>query len=131
MGAAASQRGDKVIGQQAWVEIQDTFAINELILMSNTAEDCILFAREAWSFIVEPRGLCKSTVEWSKTRRGWNKRHLRLIAAHNNWVDISPSDVKAYHYWSVMKAKAAYDLLIFCLGTFTIPTHINIPRAAK
>jgi hypothetical protein len=93
--------------------------------MNATVDELNQFSRQAWSFIVEPTGLCKTTVERRKLKRGWNKRHNALITAHNNWVDATPE--KFYEY-SLKRAKASYDLLMYCMISWHIPEKIKIPQ---
>lgn len=94
------------------------------------AEDCNAFVTKAMAVIIEPKGLRQNTVERSKTRRGWAKRNAELIAANNAWVDVDSRNLGAYHSACVRRAKAAYTLLVFALGCWTIPDHIQVPRAA-
>lgn len=131
MGVASSNRGNALIARQAHEANNNKLEIEQLIIMAEVAEECNIFSREAWAFIVEPKGLCKSTVEWSKTRKGWDKRYKALVNANNQLVNSDYFNVPQYHYASVKKAKATLQLFIFCLGSWVIPSHITIPRAAK
>lgn len=89
-----------------------------------------MFSTQAISYLADPRGLRQNTVERAKIRRGWSKRHEKLTAAHCAWVDVDSRNLSAYHAACVARAKAAYDLLVFALGCWTIPDYITVPRAA-
>ena len=131
MGVAAYNRGSASIASGLWADINEQQRRDDLIRMAEIAEECNIFVRAVNDFLVEPRGLCKSTVEWSKTRRGYKKRIDAVINAHNAWVNSDYFNVSEYHSASLKRAKAVCSLLIFCLGTLVIPAYINIPRAAK
>jgi hypothetical protein len=129
MGAGAHQRGDKSIRRGLWQEIDERSRNQEAVRIVLIAEDCNKFAREAMSYLVEPRGLRQATVERARTRRGWKKRNDAVCTAHGIWVDVDYSNANAYAIASVKRATAIYDLLIFALGCWTIPDHISVPRA--
>ena len=131
MGVAAYNRGSLSIANGLWSDINEQQKRDELIRMAEIAEECNIFVRAANDFLVEPKGLCKSTVEWSKTRRGYKKRIDAVINAHNAWVNSDYFNVSEYHCACVKRAKAVCSLFIFCLGSWVIPANISIPRAAK
>ncbi len=131
MGAAAQQRGDKSIRRGLWEEMHEKEVRQDIARMIQIAEDCNTFAREGMSYLVDPRGLRQLTVERARTRRGWAKRQAAVSKAHNIWVDVDLRDAYAYTHASVNRGKAIYNLLIFALGMWTIPEHINTPRAVK
>lgn len=130
MGAAAQHRGDAVIARQAWANIDARRATEDAARAVQTAEDCNAFVRQAMEFLAEPSGLRQPTVEAMHKRRGWAKRQAALIKAHNAWVDADYRCAMAYLGASVRRAKAAHELLTFALGSWTIPAHIQVPRAA-
>ena len=130
MGAAATQRGDMSIRRSLHSEHDQARSIENLALALAVAEECNGFVREAQAYLVEPKGLRQSTVERAKTRRGWIKRSEQLVVAHCSWVDVDTRNVMGYHTACVKRAKAAYELLQFALGSWTIPAHIKVPRAA-
>lgn len=130
MGVAAQHRGNNIIRQQAWQEVDERRAHEELARALQVAEDCNAFVRQAMDYLVEPRGLRQKTVERARTRRGWAKRNAALVAAHNAWVEVDSRNAYAYHSTSVKRAQAVYKLLVFALGCWTVPMHIQVPRAA-
>ncbi|MEQ6436231.1 hypothetical protein V8Z74_14550 [Comamonas sp. w2-DMI] len=130
MGAASNQRGDNSIRRGLYAEIEQRQTEETSRLALQVAEDCNVFVREALAYLVDPRGLRQKTVEKARLRRGWDKRHSSMMAAHSKWVDIRSSNVQAFHYASVKRAQAAYELLTFALMGWTVPNHIRIPRAA-
>lgn len=129
MGAAAEHRGNMLIGAQAWAQHNELQRRRDAILAVETAEACNAFTTLGLDYLVDPRGLRQKTVERSRSRRGWAKRHAALVTAHNAWVDTDHRDAWAYHRASVRRAQAAHNLLVFALGCWTIPTHIHVPRA--
>jgi len=131
MGAAAEHRGNAAIHRSIYAEIDEQRNIEELVRASQIAEDCNEFVRQAMAYMVEPKGLRQSTIEASKTRRGWSKRNDDVVAAHNMWVDTAASNAFAYHHASVKRAKAVYSLFVFALRGWSIPLHIKLPRAVK
>ena len=130
MGAASEHRGNDLIRRQAAAEVDAVRLRQNIALALQVAEDCNEFTRQALAYITEPKGLRQSTVERSKSRRGWGKRHAALCFAHALWVDADSRAIWEYHSACVRRAKAAYALLVFALGTWTIPNHIKVPRAA-
>ncbi|KLR57427.1 hypothetical protein [Diaphorobacter sp. J5-51] len=121
-----------MIGRQAYAEAHARRDQAELARIAQIAEDCDAFVRQAMEYLVEPRGLRQATVERAKTRRGWPKRHAALVDAHAAWVDVVGA--RCTNIWaaaSVRRAQAAYTLLCFALGDWTIPEHIRVPRAAS
>ena len=130
MGVAASQRGDQVIRQSLWSAIDSKRGIKDEFLALQVAEDCNEFVRQVMAYLVEPKGMRQPSVERAKTRKGWAKRHTDLVCAHNAWVDVNSRHAYSYHSACVKRAQAAYQLITFALGTWTIPSHIDVPRAA-
>lgn len=130
MGAAANQRGDASIRRSLYAELDRDLIIADLVAALEVAEGCNAFVRDALAYLVEPKGLRQTSVESAKTRRGWAKRNARLVAAHCRWVDADIRNVMAYHSACVSRAQAAYALLTFALGTWTVPANIVVPRAA-
>ena len=130
MGAAATQRGDMSIRRSLNAEQDQAQAIKDLSLAMAVAEECNVFVRDAQAYLVEPKGMRQNSVERAKSRLGWAKRSERLGVAHCAWVDVDSRNVMRYHAACVNRAKAAYELLHFALGTWTVPTHIKVPRAA-
>lgn len=130
MGAAAEHRGNDLIRRQCEVAYLEQRAREEAQMAIQVAEDCNTFVTQSMAVIAEPKGLRQTTVERAKTRRGWVKRHAQLVAAHNAWVDVDSRNLGAYHSACVRRAKAAYALLVFALGCWTIPDSIKVPRAA-
>jgi hypothetical protein len=131
MGAAAQQRGDKVIRQQvaAAYELNDKRANEDAVRALQIAEDCNIFVRDAMAYLNEPRGLRELSVTAAKKKRGWEKRNAAVVSAHAKWVDV-PHGSNAYVCASVKRAQAVYKLLDFALGGWTVPAHITVPRAA-
>ncbi len=129
MGAAAEHRANvfarEILGRDHTAEMQRGMQRRGL----QVAEECNEFTRQALAYLVEPRGLRQPTVERSKTRRGFTKRHSALVSAHCAWVDVDSRNLYAYGEASVKRSKAAYALLRFALGTWTIPDAIQVPRA--
>lgn len=130
MGAAATQRGDKSIARGLYAEIESARALETMAQAIAIAEECNAFVRDAQAYLVEPKGLRQPSIERAKTRRGWAPRVDRLAAAHCIWVDADHRNAMGYHSACVARAKAAYALLTFALGTWTVPPHIKVPRAA-
>ena len=130
MGAAAQQRGDAVIGRQAYADVRARFEIEEMVRVVEIAESCNEFVRQALDFIVEPKGLRTPSIEAAKSRRGWAKRLAAVTEAHCRWVDVDHCCAAAYHAASVKRAQAVYALFTFALGSWTIPDRIAAPRAA-
>lgn len=132
MGVAAQHRGNAVIGRQAYSEVNARRNQADLARIAQIAEDCDAFVRQAMEYLVEPRGLRQATVERAKTRRGWPKRHAMLVDAHAAWVNVvGVRCTKTLAAASIRRAQAAYALLCFALGDWTIPEHIRVPRAAS
>lgn len=130
MGAAAEHRGNALISKHFADELAEQRIHEQCALALQVSEDCNTFSTQAISYLADPRGLRQSTVERARTRRGWNKRHEKLTSAHNAWVDVDSRNIHAYHAACVRRANAAYELLVFALGCWTIPDHITVPRAA-
>ena len=130
MGAAASQRGDASIRRGLHAQMEKDRELKSLALALAVAEESNAFVRDALAYLVEPRGLRQTAVEGAKARRGWACRSERFASAHSCWVDVDSRNVMAYHTASVRRAQAAYALLSFALGSWTIPSHIKVPRAA-
>lgn len=130
MGAAAQQRGDASIRRGLHQEMEEKRIRDDMVRILQITEDCNVFVRAAMGYLVEPRGLRQNTVERAKTRRGWVKRHEAVMEAHNAWVDSDNRNVYAYGQDSIKRAKAVHALLVFALGCWTIPDHINVPRTA-
>lgn len=130
MGAAAEHRGNALIRRQAQDGVEAQRYAEDVTRAVQVSEDCNAFTTQAMGYLVEPKGLRQNTVERSKSRRGWGKRHSALCAAHNAWVDADSSNAYAFHAACVRRAKAAHALLVFALGCWTIPDHIRVPRAA-
>jgi hypothetical protein len=130
MGAAAEHRGNALIRRQAGAAHAARQAIEDAARAAQVAEDCNEFARQAWAYLLDPSGLRQPAVERAKTRRGWAKRHAELSAAHCAWVDADHRNAMAYLSACIRRAKAAHALLTFALGGWTIPDHIEVPRAA-
>ena len=129
MGAAAEHRGNALIARQIDALLASTAEHERAAHALQVAADCDEFTRAAMAFIVEPTGLRHNTVERSKTRRGWAPRNATLTAAHCAWVNADHTGMAGV-VASIERAKAAHALLTFCLGGWTIPRHIAIPRAA-
>lgn len=130
MSAAATQRADRVIGEVLWTSLDATRALNDQNRVVQIAEDCNQFVRQVMDYLIEPRGLRQNSIERAKTRRGWNGRQIALTNAHNAWVDVDFHSSNAYHCACIKRAQAAYKLFVYALGTWTIPAHIAVPRAA-
>ncbi|MHB8949560.1 MAG: hypothetical protein ACYC4S_10910 [Rhodoferax sp.] len=130
MGAAAEHRANavarEILGRDHSAAMQRDMAQRGL----QVAEDCNEFTRQALAYLVEPRGMRQPTVERAKTRRGYAKRHTALVNAHCAWVGVDSRDLFAYSEASVKRSRAAYALLCFALGTWTIPDAIQVPCAA-
>jgi hypothetical protein len=113
-----------------YAEMNDERIIAEQVAAMEVAEACNEFVRQAQAYLVEPKGLRQSSVERAKLRRGWLTRVELLAKAHCSWVDADSRNAMGYHAVCVRRAQAAYALLIFALGTWTVPANINVPRAA-
>ncbi|WP_157266550.1 hypothetical protein [Azohydromonas aeria] len=131
MGAAAEHRGNALIRRQTDAQGEARRTSEDTARALQIAEDCNEFTRQALAYLAEPRGLRQPTVERAKTRRGWTKRHAALVAAHCAWVDADSRDATAWGCVCVRRAQAAHALLTFALGSWTIPDHIKVPRAAQ
>ena len=130
MGAAAEHRGNALIRKHFDDELVKRRYAEQCAFALQVAEDCNVFSAQAISYLADPKGLRQKTVERAKDRRGWAKRHEKLIAAHCAWVDVDSRDIAAYHAACVSRAGAAYELLTFALRGWTIPEGIAVPRAA-
>ena len=130
MGAAAEHRGNALIRLEAGRGIDARRIQEDEVRAIEIAEDCNAFSRQAMEYLVEPRGLRQNTIERARVRRGWKKRHMAVISAHNVWVDADSRNAMAYHGACVRRAKAIHELFKFALGCWTIPNHIQVPRAA-
>ncbi len=130
MGAAAEHRANAVQREILQRDLREREQREMYALALQVAEDCNEFTRQAQAYLIDPRGLRQTTVERARNRRGWGKRHATLVQAHCAWVNVDYRNLLAYHAACVKRAKAAYDLLIFALGCWTIPEHIVVPRAA-
>lgn len=130
MGAAATQRGDMSIRRGLYSEMNRERNIAEQVAAMEVAEACNAFVRDVQAYLVEPKGMRQASVERAKSRRGWASRVERLSKAHCNWVDADSRNAMGYHAVCVRRAQAAYVLLTFALGTWTVPANINVPRAA-
>lgn len=130
MGAAAEHRGNDLIRRQCESVVSAQRESEDAQRALQVAEDCNAFVTKAMAVIVEPKGLRQNTVERARTRRGWDKRYAQLANAHNDWVDADSRNIGTYHSACVRRAKAAYALLVFALGCWTIPDNIEVPRAA-
>ena len=53
-----------------------------------------------------------------------------MIDAHNAWVNAGSGSTEAFAGASVRRAQAVYALLVFALGSWTVPEHNAVPRAA-
>lgn len=130
MGAAAYNRASRVIAERIAQPHNEAAELRDLAAAMEVALECEEFTRQAMEYIAEPKGLRQMTVERMKARRGWAKRHAAVVKAHNAWVDCGSSTM-ARHSASVRRAQAAFQLLEFALGCWTVPNHIRVPRAAK
>lgn len=130
MGVASEHRGNTLIRRQATCEIDELRTQADMTRAIEIAEDCNVFSRQAMEYLTDPRGLRQSTIERARSRRGWAKRHLAVIDAHNSWVNADCRYAVSYHAACVRRAKAIYALFVFALGCWTIPRHIQVPRAA-
>ena len=130
MGVAAQHRGNVVIARNACAELSERTQRQELARMAQIGEDCELFARQAMEYLVEPRGLREGAVVRARQRRGWIQRERAVIDAHNAWVNAGSCSTEALAAASVRRAQAVYALLVFALGSWTVPEHIAVPRAA-
>lgn len=130
MGEAAEHRANTVQREILQRDLREREHREMNARCFQVAEDCNEFTRLAQAYLVEPRGLRRATVEHARDRRGWGKRHAAFVKAHCAWVEVDDRNLCAYHAACVKRAKAAYDLLIFALGCWTIPEHIVVPRAA-
>ncbi len=131
MGAAAEHRANAVAHQILYRDAHRDQQREMHARALQVSEDCNEFARQAQAYLAEPRGLRQATVERSKTKRGWAKRHAALVAAHNTWVDTDSRNLFAYHSACVARAKAAHALLVFALADWIIPEHILVPRILR
>ena len=131
MGAAATQRGDKSIARGLYASQVEARNIDDMVLALEVSEECNAFERSALAYLNEPRGLRQPSVDAAKLRRGWKPRMNRLIAAHCNWVDTPINNVALYHQACTERGQAAFKLLTFALGTWTIPSNIVAPRAVR
>lgn len=131
MGAAAEHRGNDLIRRHAAIVSDQRRRSEDQARAIQIAEDCNEFTRQAMALIIEPKGLRQNTVERAKSRRGWGKRHAALVSAHNTWVDADSRNLFSYVEASINRARAAYSLLVFALGCWTIPDHIKVPRPAQ
>lgn len=129
MGAAAEHRGNALIRMHFDDELAKQRYKEQCAFALQVAEDCNVFSTQAISYLADPRGLRKATVERAKNRRGWSKRNEKLISAHCAWVDVDSQNLYAYHAACVARARAAFDLLAWALGCWTIPDNITVPRA--
>jgi hypothetical protein len=129
MGAAAEHRGNALIARQIDALICSTSDHESAARALQVAADCEEFTRLALAFITEPTGLRRGTVERSKTRRGWATRNAKLVAAHCAWVDADHTSMAGV-VAGIERAKAAHALLTFALGGWTVPSRIDVPRAA-
>lgn len=130
MGAAAEHRGNALICRHIDDELAQRRYSEQCAFALQVAEDCNVFSTQAISYLADPKGLRQKTIESAKARRGWAKRHEKLMAAHCVWVDVDYQNIYAYHAACVARAKAARELLVFALGCWTIPDDIRVPRAA-
>lgn len=130
MGAAAEHRANAVAHEILFRDHSIAAQRDMHQRGLQVAEDCNEFTRQALAYLLEPRGMRKATVERSKTRRGWPKRHAALVQAHCEWVDADALNLFAYHRACLKRAQAAHSLLVFALGMWTIPDGISVPRAA-
>jgi hypothetical protein len=130
MGAASYNRGSDSIGRGLYREQKAAADLAELSSMLTRAEECETFAREAWAYVLEPIGLRSLTVESRKKRRKYTVLLAALGEAHNVWVDNQNRNTKARCCAAVRKAQAAYALLTYCLGPWTVPDKIKVPRCA-
>lgn len=129
MGVAAQNRGAILIGKHASEEDEKYRMADDLRRECEIAAECDEFARLAMEYLMAPRGLRALSIERAKTRRGWAIRNMALIAAHCAWVDADHR-TQAGRVACVHRAQSAYALLVYALGTWTIPSHISVPRAA-
>lgn len=130
MGAAANYRGDRSIHRSLYAEFEGRWALQDMARALAVAEECNAFVRDAMAFLVEPRGLRQSAIEAARKRRGWTKRNDALCSAHIIWVDVNINNSAAYIRACIARAQAAYRLLSFALMGWTMPEHIQVPRAA-
>lgn len=130
MGVAAYNRASAVVSARIIGAYQDAAARQGLADALAVALECEQFTRAALAFLVDPVGMRSTSVENQKQKRGWAKRNAAMVAAHNVWTSHVPSTMARY-VASVRRAQAAYALLVFALGTWTIPASIRVPRAAQ
>jgi len=131
MGVASYNRGSHSIGVGLYRDQTDVADLSELSAMLTRAEECENFSREAWAYVLEPIGLRSLTVESRKQRRKYAVLLAALGAAHNVWVDNQWVSTKARCCAAVLRAQAAYQLLVYCLGPWTIPDKIKVPRGLR
>ena len=124
MGVAAYNRGSASIRREASAAQDERQAHADRLRATRVAAECDEFTRSVLAYLAEPAGLRRQSIEAAKTRRGWAPRNAALVTAHNAWV----AGFGAIE--SVRRAQAAYALLKFALGSYTVPAHIAVPRAA-
>ena len=130
MGAAANQRGDKVIGYRAWEDVNNRQALDELSRMVAIMEDCNIFVRKCQAYRGSPVGMRTSTMEAMRKRKGWPKRIQAFLDANTTWIHCS-SDTAALSAASFNRARAMLDLLQYELGSWRIPERIKVPRCLE
>jgi hypothetical protein len=130
MGAAHEHRGNSVIRRQA-DEASASHILNEQVTRACVVtEECDEFTRAALSVLADPGGLRSRTVSAMRNRRGWPKRAEALRKAHADWLEF-PQDAFARCEVSLNRARAAYSLLVYALGTFTIPDRVHVPATVR
>ena len=130
MGVAAYNRTSKVISEVISKEVHDAIDLERLGMAHAIAEECNAFVTAAMTYMAEPRGLRERTILAARNRRGWQKRNEAVGKAHCAWVDESHVSTTDFHRTSVARAQAVHALFVFALGTWRIPDHIAVPRAA-
>lgn len=127
MGVAAQHRGDALIAAHARRDLERARELEELSRIRAIANDCDTFVRETMEFLVQPTGMRALTVEGQKAKGGWKRRNDALVEAHNAWVH-APVDVVELALLSQRRARAAYALLRFALGSWCVPKSVCVPR---
>ncbi|MFA6199274.1 MAG: hypothetical protein WC679_02545 [Bacteroidales bacterium] len=134
MGAAAYHRGSKVIANQIQADYGfDKKQLSDQIQrMSTMAEEFNQYATKVLDFIVEPRGLCRTTVEHQKTKNKFKKLMELCITCDNEWVDANSTDAIEWLRVSKARAKARHSALVYVMQSWNIEHYIGtIPGAFR
>lgn len=128
MGVAAYNRGTALIRAQCASQSRDAELDAMIQRALQDAVDCDEFTRAIQSYLVSAKGMRGATIERQKAKKMWQTKLDALALSHCEWVNTDHTNLFAYHAAAIKRARAAYELLTFALGSWELPLHLQPPR---